>query len=124
MDWYLGCAVDDLVVPGNQEMLDMFPSPQGWSQWEQLSSEPFEPMSKYLVAQRSSTTGGPNFSRKSQNNVATNLFERQHDEHYINLKLCLEFKEGLVNQDTSSCDISDYQLDDLDMTNQTDDVSL
>lgn len=120
MDWYLGCANDDFVVPSNQEELDMFPSPNDWSQWELSSSEAFEPKAKYLITQ----TTGVNSNGKIQTKVSLDLFEHEQHKDSINSNLLQEFKDSLANQETSSCDVSDYLLDDLDMTDQTDDVYL
>ncbi|KAJ0045650.1 hypothetical protein Pint_05617 [Pistacia integerrima] len=123
MEWYPGTAMDDLVVPKDQDLSDTLPSsPEIWSKWGTYSPESSLSPNNFFNNDMNVTEEEFNFNGFC-NEVEMDVSVQDKD-HYSGSSVCGGSLEESLQRTSLSCSRPDYELDPLAGIEQLDDIFL
>ncbi|CAJ1958805.1 unnamed protein product [Sphenostylis stenocarpa] len=115
MDWYFGSDVNDYLIPRDQDLLDIHPSPDYWSNWEISAAEGSTSPKQFFIMDF--------FEEKFNNQIE--LEPSLHDkDQFSRSSVCGRLPEQSFQQTALSCDQPNYQLQDLPRFEQMNDSFL
>ncbi|KAF5742464.1 hypothetical protein HS088_TW09G00513 [Tripterygium wilfordii] len=124
MDCYFRIAIDDYVVPKDQEISDVLPSSHSWLNWGISAPESYGLTNKCFLMDAS-------LSRREMNPTGEILCDGDlmdasihGKEQSSSFSLCEGSVDDIFNLTTTSHDWSDCQLDDLVGIDAMDDIFL